>query len=82
MPELPEVETMVRGIRSHVEGQRITTFAACPCACRPLTIEPPLSQIARAVVGETIQEVTRRAKRVVLKLSSGEAFVIEPRMTV
>ena len=58
MPELPEVETMVRGIRSHVEGQRITAFAACPCACRPLTIEPPLSQIARAVVGET-QSVRR-----------------------
>ncbi len=29
----------------------------------------------------TIVEVTRRAKRVVLKLSSGWAFVIEPRMT-
>jgi formamidopyrimidine-DNA glycosylase len=81
MPELPEVETMVRGIRSHAEGQRIAAFEACPCSCRPLTIRPGLDQIATLVAGTTIVDVTRRAKRVVLKLSSGWAFVIEPRMT-
>ncbi len=81
MPELPEVETMVRGIRPHVEGQRIATFEACPCACRPLTIRPALQSIASQVAGQAIVEVTRRAKRVVLRLESGSAFVIEPRMT-
>ncbi len=81
MPELPEVETMVRGIRPQVEGQRIATFEACPCACRPLTIRPALTTIASQVAGQTIVEVTRRAKRVVLRLESGSAFVIEPRMT-
>lgn len=81
MPELPEVETMVRGIRPQVEGQRIATFEACPCACRPLTIRPALKTIASQVAGQTIVEVTRRAKRVVLRLESGSAFVIEPRMT-
>lgn len=81
MPELPEVETMVRGIRPHVEGQRIAAFEACPCACRPLTIRPALESIASEVAGQTIVEVTRRAKRVVLRLESGSAFVIEPRMT-
>ena len=81
MPELPEVETMVRGIRSRVEGQRIASFEACPCACRPLTIRPALPSIAKKVAGQVIVEVTRRAKRVVLRLESGSAFVIEPRMT-
>lgn len=81
MPELPEVETMVRGIRSAVEGQTITAFEACPCDCRPLTIRPSLTRISRQVVGQRIVEVTRRAKRVVLRLESGSAFVIEPRMT-
>lgn len=81
MPELPEVETMVRGIRSHTEGQRINAFVACSCACRPLSIEPSVRQIDKLVTGETITAVTRRAKRVILRLSSGWAFVIEPRMT-
>ena len=81
MPELPEVETMVRGIRPHVTGRRIDAFRACPCDCKPLTIEPSVSQIARRVRGLEVTEVFRRAKRIVLKLSSAEAFVIEPRMT-
>lgn len=81
MPELPEVETMVRGIRSAVEGQTITAFDACPCSCRPLTIRPALTKIARQAIGQKIVEVVRRAKRIVLRLESGAAFVIEPRMT-
>ncbi len=81
MPELPEVETMVRGIRPAVEGQRIASLEACPCACRPLTIRPTLKLIAAQVTGQKIVEVTRRAKRVVLRLESRSAFVVEPRMT-
>lgn len=81
MPELPEVETMVRGIRPHMQGRQLLAFRACPCACRPLTIEPSLATIAKRVAGLTVTHVRRRAKRVVLELSSGEGFVIEPRMT-
>lgn len=81
MPELPEVETMVRGIRPHVQGRRIAEFRACPCDCRPMLVEPSAREIARRVRGTTITDVIRRAKRVVLKLNSGDAFVIEPRMT-
>ena len=81
MPELPEVETMVRGIRSFAEGRQIVRVRACPCKCRPILIEPSLKTIDRRVRGETITSIRRRAKRVVLELSSGDAFVIEPRMT-
>ncbi len=81
MPELPEVETMVRGIRPHLQGRKLLAFRACPCDCRPMTIEPSIAAISKRVAGQTIQQVIRRAKRVVLELSSGEAFVIEPRMT-
>ena len=81
MPELPEVETMVRGIRPYVAARRIAEFRACPCDCKPLTIEPSVAQIARRVRGLEVTDVFRRAKRIVLKLASGEAFVIEPRMT-
>lgn len=81
MPELPEVETMVRGIRPVAEGRVIETVRACPCACRPLTVSPSVALMARQVRGRTIVEVRRRAKRVVLRLDDGRAFVIEPRMT-
>jgi formamidopyrimidine-DNA glycosylase len=81
MPELPEVETMVRGIRPSVEGRQIVSVQACPCERRPMLIEPPLEMIDRRVRGEIIVSVRRRAKRVLLELGSGDTFVIEPRMT-
>lgn len=81
MPELPEVETMVRGIRPHVVGRTITDLRRCPCRCRPLTIVPDFRRLRARSVGRTIQSVERLAKRVLLKLDSGDVVAIEPRMT-
>ena len=81
MPELPEVETMVRGIRPAVEGRTLRAVRACPCACRPITVLPGLAAIDRRTHGQRVERVRRLAKRVLLELASGEAFVIEPRMT-
>ncbi|MGQ0635237.1 MAG: bifunctional DNA-formamidopyrimidine glycosylase/DNA-(apurinic or apyrimidinic site) lyase [Planctomycetaceae bacterium] len=81
MPELPEVETMVRGIRPSVEGRRIVALRRCACRCRPISIRPALAALARRCEGRVIAGVRRRAKRIVLDLDSGEAIVIEPRMT-
>jgi len=81
MPELPEVETMVRGIRPSVEGRTVVSVRACPCECRPLSIEPSLKEIDRRVRSQKIVSVRRRAKRVLMELGSGDTFVIEPRMT-
>lgn len=81
MPELPEVETMVRGIRPVLEGHRLIRIAACRCPCRPIVTEPAVSVMNRLATGQTITAVRRRAKRIVLVMSSESAFVIEPRMT-
>jgi len=81
MPELPEVETMVRGIRPVLEGHRLIRVVACRCPCRPIVAEPAVPLMNRQVNGQTIVEVRRRAKRIALVMSSGSAFVIEPRMT-
>ena len=81
MPELPEVETMVRGIRDVMVGRRIRAFRECSCECRPLALSPPFAEMAQRAKGCEITAVRRVAKRVVLDLSSAEAFVIEPRMT-
>ncbi len=81
MPELPEVETMVRGIRDVMSGRKLRELRACSCACRPLTMFPKFDEMARRVKGQTVTAVRRVAKRVVIDLSSRESFVIEPRMT-
>ena len=40
VPELPEVETMVRGIRPHVAGREIAAVRRCRCTCKPLLLYP------------------------------------------
>lgn len=81
MPELPEVETMVRGIRPHVEGRRIAAVRRCRCRYRPIEITPFAAAMAMRTRGRQIIAVDRVAKRIVLTLDSGDGFVIEPRMT-
>jgi len=81
VPELPEVETMVRGIRPHVEGRVLRRLEACPNSCRPLSMTPSLDQQVGQSRGQRVVEVKRRAKRIVLRLENSLAFVIEPRMT-
>ncbi|NNJ25120.1 bifunctional DNA-formamidopyrimidine glycosylase/DNA-(apurinic or apyrimidinic site) lyase [Alienimonas chondri] len=88
MPELPEVETMVRGVRPHAVGRTITAVKrpsggtnAAGQPLRPISLTPSLSSLAARVRGKMIEAVERRAKRVVLRLEGGRAIAVEPRMT-
>lgn len=81
MPELPEVETMVRGIRPFVAGREICRVRRCRCACKPISITPRFPQFKRRTEGAVVTAVRRLAKRIVLELDSGDRLVIEPRMT-
>jgi formamidopyrimidine-DNA glycosylase len=81
MPELPEVETMVRGVRPQIEGRIVVATRRVPCRYRPILIDPAPRVMCRRAVGLAVTSVCRIAKRVVFRLSSGDAFVIEPRMT-
>lgn len=81
MPELPEVETMVRGIRPVMEQAKILELCACKCDRKPLSITPRQEEFFERVCGCRIKSVDRLAKRVVLRLSSGDVIVFEPRMT-
>jgi len=82
MPELPEVETMCRGV-AQVVGCRIVGIVRPECKLKPITITPALAVFRRRAVGRTIEQVGRIGKRVVLRLdgSRGDSIVIEPRMT-
>ena len=81
MPELPEVETMVRGIRPHVAGRRIVAVRRPRCDCRPITIRPDWRRLQSRCRGRVIDSVDRLAKRVLLRFDSGDVLAIEPRMT-
>jgi formamidopyrimidine-DNA glycosylase len=81
MPELPEVETMVRGIRPFVEGRTVQAMVRCPCPCKPISIRPRFELLAKRLVSRRIDSVHRLGKRVVLGVSDGSSVVIEPRMT-
>jgi formamidopyrimidine-DNA glycosylase len=80
VPELPEVETMRRGIVG-VVGSRIRTAASLPCSLRPIRWQPRLDLIRRRCRSQWITEVGRLGKRVVLQLENGCRLVFEPRMT-
>jgi formamidopyrimidine-DNA glycosylase len=80
MPELPEVETMRRGILGIV-GARIDDVQRVACSRRPITIAPRIDRFRARTVGCTIRDVGRVGKRVVVHLDSSDAIILEPRMT-
>jgi len=77
MPELPEVETIVRDCRPHLEGRRIVAFHSH----WPKNTVPSLPQVRRALVGQVITRVSRRAKFIVLHLADGGALLVHLRMS-
>jgi len=80
MPELPEVETMRRGIMG-VVGARIDDIARMPCQLKPITVAPRIDALRRRVRGQVILDVDRVGKRVVLQLDTDDRLIFEPRMT-
>ena len=80
MPELPEVETMRRGVAC-IAGSTIERVEYVRSKLHPLQIRPSLKTLQKRARGRTIRSVGRVGKRVVLELDSGERIVIEPRMT-
>jgi formamidopyrimidine-DNA glycosylase len=80
MPELPEVETMRRGI-AVVTGSHIRDVRQPKSRLQSITISPPLGQLRRRVMAAAIRAVGRVGKRVVLELDNEDRVVLEPRMS-
>lgn len=79
MPELPEVETIVRDLRPHVTGRTIVGLPYTHWDKTFATGKP--SQVERRLKGRTFAGVERRAKRIVFVLDSGDRLVVSLRMT-
>lgn len=74
MPELPEVETIARGLHAQVRGQRITT-------AQVLTPSVRLHGDAALLRDRVIERVGRRAKLLLLFLNGGDLLVFHLKMT-
>ncbi len=77
MPELPEVETLVRGLRNQLTHQR---FSKVVVNLKKCVRESPRS-FARFLEGRKILLVERRGKNIILRLSGGNALLVHLRMT-
>ncbi|PYP58973.1 MAG: hypothetical protein DMD40_04070 [Gemmatimonadetes bacterium] len=78
MPELPEVETIVREIAPRLEGSLV---ARAELRKSDVLREVSKPRLINTLRGNTIEQVYRRAKHVVFRLSSGHRMIIQPRMT-
>ena len=78
MPELPETETIARDLDRAVAGRRITTVIVTRADV--LREVGPLA-LQRRVAGASIVRAWRRAKLIVMDLSTGDRLVVQPRFT-
>jgi formamidopyrimidine-DNA glycosylase len=82
MPELPEVETVVRGLRPKLEGQRLDRVEQ-----RRPDLRFPLPQnFAKRLTGRRVERIVRRAKYMLLHLDDGSVLLchlgMSGRMTI
>ena len=78
MPELPEVETIVRGLTGKIVGK---TIERAEIRLARIAVAPRNVGFARAVAGDRISGVRRRGKYAVVELASGRSLVTSLRMT-
>lgn len=72
MPELPEVETVCRGLKGVLEGRR---FTSVDVRRKDLRIPFPTG-LAAALTGRTVNRIYRRAKYVMMDLDDGQVLIV------
>lgn len=77
MPELPEVETVVRQLRPRLCGRRIVAFSSS----WPKKVSPSARLVAKALRDQRVSNVWRRAKWIVFDLQSNGHLLVHLRMS-
>ena len=78
MPELPETETIARDLDRVIVGASI---AAVDVVRADVLRETTAGRLAERMAGATITRCWRRAKLIIVGLSTGDALVVQPRFT-
>ena len=77
MPELPEVETVVRGLNKLIIGKKIIKISSDNFKSFPIN----KADIQQFIMNSTAQRVSRRAKIIIINLSTGYSLVVHLKMT-
>ena len=78
MPELPETETIARDLDDSVRG---AVIAGVEIRHADVLRELSAKMLVSRVTGATIMKCWRRAKLIVIDLSTGDRIVVQPRFT-
>jgi formamidopyrimidine-DNA glycosylase len=77
MPELPEVETVVRALEGRLAGGSLTALEIL----HPQVLESSAREFRRLTVGVRVEAVRRRGKWIRLELANGQTVLVHLRMT-
>ena len=77
MPELPEVETVVRGLRGPLIGRTFTGVTVRWAN----SIKTPIPQLRERLPGQRIEAITRRGKYLQFHLSGGDFLFLHLKMS-
>jgi formamidopyrimidine-DNA glycosylase len=77
MPELPEVETIVRDLSKSLRGKIFSDVIVHDA----FLLRQKKKDFVQRVKGQAIEEISRRGKAVIIRLSSGESLVVQLMMT-
>ena len=80
MPELPEVETVVRALRDPLIGRTFVGFESYwP---NQIVVPDDVAELKARIDGRTVTSVNRRAKYIVMTLDDGvETLIVHLKMT-
>lgn len=77
MPELPEVETIARGLRGPLVGRTFTGVTVL----WPNSVKTPIPQLKKRLPGQRIEAITRRGKYLQFHLSGGDTLLLHLKMS-
>ncbi len=78
MPELPEVETVRRGLASLLPGRKVQTVEVLES---PRSFPNSPEQTDQFLLGQTVKEVRRRAKVLIIDMENEYSLVVHLKMT-
>ena len=78
MPELPEVETVKNELSPYIIGRCVTGVTLL---WEGIVKEPSAEEFRSRLIGQTITDIARRGKYLIVSLSSGDLLIIHLKMT-